>query len=154
MSINVNINDNDLFETTFTRIDAARTLIDYCNTLMRDIMEGYLYKLIGERWNSKVLINIEGEYAVSKAEMVWKFLGELETELDAIAGLLHEPRAAAAAAEQTPTTDEERIAEISCDVIKAISQIARRPDWPDALKDLNAVAWKFANGSREATKDD
>lgn len=156
MSINISINDNNLFETTMERIDAARTLIDYCNTLLRDILEGYLYKLIGERWNSMVLVKIEGEHVVSKGEMVWKFLEELEIELDAIAGLLKEPRIDAANKEN-PTDEEqgeEKIAQITSDVSRAILKIANRPDGLDALKHLNAVAWEFATGSKKTIKDD
>ena len=107
MSINISINDNNIFETTMERIDAARVLIEYSHTLMRDILEGYLNNLHWGRYDTKILVEIEGKYAISKAEMVERFLNELDIELDAVVGLLHEPRAAAAAAEQTQTPDEE-----------------------------------------------
>ena len=135
-------------ETTMERVDSARELIEFCNTLMRDLIESYLYRLLNPQYNNEVLVNLEGEFMVSKAEMVTRFISEIDVELDAVAGLITPMR------RQFDSSEAHREAQITNDIMIAAQKIALRPDGLDALKHLNAVAWEFATGSKEAIKDD
>ena len=78
----------EIVETSMERVDSARELIEFCNTLMRDLIESYLYRLLNPQYNNEVLVNLEGEFMVSKAEMVSRFISEIDVELDAVAGLI------------------------------------------------------------------
>lgn len=130
-------------ETTMERVDSAREMIEFCNTLMRDLIEGYLYRLLNPQYNNEVLVNIEGEFMVSKAEMISRFVGEIDIELDAIAGLITPIR------RQFDSSEAHREAQITNDILMAAQKIALRPDGLDALKRLNAIAWTFAAGSEK-----
>lgn len=134
-----------------THMDAIGLNIEYIDVLMRDLLESFLMPMVHGDHSPAALARLEAEPMLTKAEMIEQFMGQIGEHYRSMIPYIfsHMPMG-----DHDTMTDDERVAEIADDIGKAILQIAKRPDWLEAMKHLNAIAWAFAAGSKEAIKDD
>jgi len=124
-----------------THMDAIGLNIEYIDVLLRDLLESFLMPMVHGDHSPAALAKVEAEPMLTKAEMIEQFMGQIGEHYRAMIPYIFSQMPMG---DHATMTDDERVAEIAGDIAKAILQIAERPDWLEALKHLNAVAWEIA----------
>lgn len=144
----INENNEDKMQQN---LDEMSIYIDWAAILMRDLIEGFLQPLAhdcnGRSYSTMTLIWSEAEAMGEKAEMVNRFLSHVADHHRAISALM----VAKDAQDHSTITNTERLQEITGDIEKAVELIAKRPDWLENMKHLNAVAWEIATADTTTT---
>lgn len=133
-----------------THMDAIGLNVEYIDVLLRDLLESFLMPMVHGDHSPTALARLEAEPMLTKAEMIEQFMGQIGEHYRAMIPYIFSQMPMG---DHATMTDDERVAEIAGDIAKAILQIAERPDWLEALKHLNAIAWAFAAGSEKRETD-